>query len=143
MGYNDRTNGRITASYWDYITSCINDAGDAMPEGKSTRDLMSPRSASGIYADWDDLTIDTDGANNDAPWVFDDARFHPLLTYGGHATTQSGNQLFVSSGSSGYSGRLTTGQPREGMTLKTSLGSDKGVGAFKRPPSGVSGRAWI
>ena len=146
VGYNDRTNGRITASYWDYLASGIDDDSDngAMPEGKSTRDLMSPRSPSGIYADWDDLTIDTDGANNDDPWAFDDARFHPLLTYGGHTTTQSGNQLFVSSGiSSGYSGGLTTGQPREGMTLKTSLGSYKGMGAFKRPPSSVPGRAWI
>ena len=145
VGYNDRANGTITASYWGYITSGIDDKTPAtMPQRKSTRDLTSPRSASGIYADWDDLTIDTDGANNDAPWVFDDARFHPLLTYGGHATTQSGNQLFVSGGiSSGYSGGLTTGQPREGMTLKTSLVSYKGMGGFQAPPSGVPGRAWI
>ena len=96
VGYNDRTKGgAITASYWDYISSGIDDdADDAMPEGKSTSDLMSTTSASGIYADWDDLTIGD--ANDVDPWVFNDFRFLPLLTYGGHTTDQSGNQLFAS-----------------------------------------------
>ena len=87
VGYNDRTNGTITASYWDYIASGIDDDSDTVaPEGKSTHALKTPTSAAGIYADWDDLTIDSDGANNDDPWEFSSAttRRYPLLAYGGH-----------------------------------------------------------
>ena len=52
VGYNDRANGTITASYRGYITSGIYDkTPTTMPQGKSTRDLTSPRSASGIDAD--------------------------------------------------------------------------------------------
>ena len=112
----------VTASYWDYISSGIDDdSGDALPEGKSTHELTSPTSFdTGIYADWDDLTIDS--ANDVDPWVIDDARFHPLLTYGGHTTAISGNQLFVNGGiGSRYGGNAI--HPHEGMTLYSSIGS--------------------
>ena len=115
------TTNTITASYWDFMASGIDDnAPTTMPQGKSTQDLTSPTSASGIYADWDDMTID--GASDVDPWGFADARFPPLLTYGGHTTARSGNQLFVNSGiSSRYGGN--TIHPREGMTLYTNMGS--------------------
>ena len=119
----------VTASYWDFISSGIDDDNPTtMPQGKSTSDLTSPTSASGIYADWDDMTID--GANDVDPWGFADDRFHPLLTYGGHtATDRSGNQNFVNSGISRRYGGNTI-HPREGMTLYTSMGSYGG--AFNR-----------
>ena len=144
VGYNDGANGAITASYWDFISSGIDDDSDdgAMPEGKSTSDLTSPRSATGIYADWDDLTIDTDGANNDDPWVFDDARFHPLLTYGGHATDLSGNQLFVNGGIEMPNDGNRTIHPREGMTLYSNMGSYNGTLALNRPDEWRTG-SWI
>ena len=115
------TTNTITASYWDFMASGIDDnAPTTMPQGKSTSDLTSPTSASGIYADWDDMTID--GASDVDPWGFADARFPPLLTYGGHTTARSGNQLFVNSGiSSRYGGNRI--HPREGMTLYTNMGS--------------------
>ena len=129
VGYNDRTNGRITASYWDFITSGIDDASPTtMPQGKSTRDLMSPRSAGGIYAGWNTLTIDSVGTNNDNPWNFSDTGAHPLLTYGGHTTALSGNQRFAYSGiSSLYGG--STAHPKEGMTLYSNLGPFVGLRA--------------
>ena len=116
----------ITDSYWDFMSSGINDDSDngAMPEGKSTRDLTSATltsSSTSIYADWDDLTIDGKVVD---PWGFDPyGRFHPLLTYGGHNTTDmSGNQLFVNGGiSSRYGGN--TIHPQEGMTLYSNMGS--------------------
>ena len=131
VGYNDRTNGRITASYWDYIASGVPDDSDngAMPEGKSTYDLLSPISATGIYADWDDLTID--GANDVDPWNFGGVvrERHPMLTYGGHATTAlSGNQHFSAIGVSHY--RYTSGyrgHPREGITLVSNRGGAGGA----------------
>ncbi len=125
VGYNDRTKGgAITASYWDYITSGIDDTSPTtMPQGKSTSDLTSSTptsSTTSIYADWVNLTIDS--AVDPAPWVFDDARFHPLLTYGGHTTAISGNQLFVNGGIPGPYGGNTI-HPREGMDLYSNIRS--------------------
>ena len=116
------TTATITASYWDFMSSGIDAASPTtMPQGKSTRDLTSTTSTSpdtSIYADWDDLTID--GAVDPAPWVFDNTRFHPLLTYGGHTTAISGNQLFVNSGIENIYGGDTI-HPREGMTLYSNM----------------------
>ena len=129
-GYND-SSARITASYWDYIASGVPDDSDTdMPEGKSTGDLLSPTgvptSATGTYAGWNALNID---GVSDAPWVFNsapfrplDAKFHPLLTYGGHTTARSGNQLFVNGGIHGRYGGDTI-HPREGMTLYANRGA--------------------
>ena len=129
IGYNDPS-ATVTASYWDYIASGIDDDSDtAMPEGKSTYDLLSPISATGIYADWDDLTID--GANDVDPWNFGSVvrERHPMLTYGGHATTAlSGNQRFSDIGVSYY--RYTSGyrgHPREGITLVSNRGGAGGA----------------
>ena len=124
----------ITASYWDFMSSGIDDASPTtMPQGKSTRDLTSPTSAAGIYADWDNLTID--GAVAPAPWVFDNAMFHPLLTYGGHTTAISGNQLFVNSGIDGRYGGNTI-HPREGMTLYSNMK------AYENAFRGLRGGGW-
>ena len=124
LAYNslDPTNrGTITASYWDYITSGIDDDADRlMPEGKTTYDLMAPTSASGIYADWDDLTVDS--TSDVDPWDFSGNRQHPLLTYGGHTTDLSGNQLFMNVGIDidSYINKSSANHihPREGMTLR-------------------------
>ena len=126
----------ITASYWDFMSSGIDDASPTtMPQGKSTRDLTSITSATGIYADWDDMTID--GANDVDPWVFDNAMFHPLLTYGGQTTTISGNQLFVNSGIDGGD----TVHPKEGMTLYSNMGSYGG--AFNKSSGAWRSGSWI
>ena len=124
VGYNDRTNGAITTSYWDYITSGIDDDSDtAMPEGKSTVDLLTPTSATGIYAGWNALTIDAVGTNNDNPWeAFTETKWHPRLTYGGHTTELSGNQRFAGSGVDGYGILGDAGHPREGITLYAGVG---------------------
>ena len=128
-GYND-SSARITASYWDYIASGVPDDSDTdMPEGKTTADLISPTSASGIYAGWDKLTID--GVNNVAPWKFiaSGPRQHLWLTYGGHtrAGDLSGNQHIAPSGIPDNSGGNNTGHPREGMSLTSSLGISFGL----------------
>ncbi len=112
----------ITASYWDYISSGIDDDSDtAMPEGKSTRDLTSTTSTSpdtSIYAAWKNLTID--GAVVPAPWGFNSEGFHPWLTYDGHTTATSGNQLYVNGGTRRGGDTI---QPHEGMTLRSNMGS--------------------
>ncbi len=133
-GYND-SSAAITASYWDFMSSGIDDASPTtMPQGKSTRDLTSPTRASGIYAGWKNLTID--GAVEPAPWVFDNARrrFHPLLEYGGHTTDQSGNQNFVYIG---LANRSDITHPGEGMTLYSTMWS------FRNAFRGQRQGAWI
>ena len=80
--------GTVTDSYWDTQTSGIADDSDTVaPEGKLTADLQSVTSASGIYANWDDLTIDASGANNDDPWTFGTTKQYPALTFAGLDTT--------------------------------------------------------
>ncbi len=80
--------GTVTDSYWDTQTSDIADDSDTVaPEGKLTADLQSVTSASGIYANWDDLTIDASGANNDDPWTFGTTNQYPALKFAGLDTT--------------------------------------------------------
>ncbi len=80
--------GTVTDSYWDTQTSDIADDSDTVaPEGKLTSDLQSITSASGIYANWDDLTIDASGTNDDDPWTFGTTKQYPVLTFAGLDTT--------------------------------------------------------
>ncbi len=80
--------GTVTDSYWDTQTSGIVDDSDTVaPEGKLTADLQSITSASGIYANWDDLTIDASGTNDDDPWTFGTTKQYPVLTFAGLDTT--------------------------------------------------------
>ena len=80
--------GTVTDSYWDTQTSDIADDSDTVaPEGKLTSDLQSVTSASGIYANWDDLTIDASGTNDDDPWTFGTTKQYPVLTFAGLDTT--------------------------------------------------------
>ena len=73
----------ITASYWDTGTTGIADDSDNnMPEGKTTRELQSVTSATGVFADWDDLTVDADGTNDDDPWDFGGIWEYPVLDFG-------------------------------------------------------------
>ena len=45
--------------------------------------LQVPTTASGIYADWDDLDVDGDGSATEDPWSFGSAYDFPVLSYGG------------------------------------------------------------
>ena len=138
------TTTTITASYWDYITSDIDDESPTtMPQGKSTSDLMAPASATGIYTDWDDLTIDS--ANDVDPWSFsgtsEQAQRYPLLEYGGHTPNLAGNQHFALIGNPDRS-RGSTERPGEGMTLNSSLGGNLG-GFIGHGPGGLRYGAWV
>ena len=68
VGYDE--GGEITASYWD--TQASGQAGSYGGVGKTTAELRSPTTNSGIYADWDASV-----------WDFGDSRQYPVLKYGG------------------------------------------------------------
>ena len=76
----------FAASYWDTTTSGESDDADANPpEGKTDAELQTPTSATGIYADWDDLDLTDDDAANavDDPWTFGTGVQYPVLNWGG------------------------------------------------------------
>ena len=67
--------GSINASYWDTRTS--GHATGVLPFGRTTAQLQSPRSYSGIYGSWN-LDIDGDSVNDD-PWDFGTSSQYPAL----------------------------------------------------------------
>ena len=67
--------GSINASYWDKQTS--GHATGVLPFGRTTAQLQSPRSYSGIYGSWN-LDIDGDSVNDD-PWDFGTSSQYPAL----------------------------------------------------------------
>ena len=67
--------GSINASYWDTRTS--GHATGVLPFGRTTVQLQSPRSYSGIYGSWN-LDIDGDSVNDD-PWDFGTSSQYPAL----------------------------------------------------------------
>ena len=82
-------NGTITDAYWDTTTSSISDDSDTTsPEGKTTSDLQSVLSYTGIYANWD---VDVDGTTgNDDPWDFGTNMQYPRLKFDGMSLTAQG-----------------------------------------------------
>ena len=67
--------GSIDASYWDKQTS--GHATGGLPFGRTTAQLQSPRSYSGIYGSWN-LDINGDSVNDD-PWDFGTSSQYPAL----------------------------------------------------------------
>ena len=82
-------NGTITDAYWDTTTSSIADDSDtASPEGKTTSDLQSVLSYTGIYANWN---VNVDGTTgNDDPWDFGTNMQYPRLKFDGMSLTAQG-----------------------------------------------------
>ena len=70
----------ITDSYWDTQTSGVTETGYGT--GKTTSELQTPTSETGIYVNWD---VNVDGVTgNDDPWDFGTAGQYPVLDFGGH-----------------------------------------------------------
>ena len=65
----------VTESYYDSETSGQSDTGKGVP--KTTAELQSPTSYTGIYANWN-LDLDGDG-NADDPWNFGTSSEYPTL----------------------------------------------------------------
>ena len=70
----------IADSYWDVDTAGYNTS--AGGTGMSSEQLRAVTSATGTYANWDDLTVDSQGAGNDDPWDFGTASQYPVLNFG-------------------------------------------------------------
>ena len=73
----------ITDSYWDTQTSGVTETGYGT--GKTTSELQTPTSETGIYVNWD---VNVDGVTgDDDPWDFGTAGQYPVLDFGGHVVT--------------------------------------------------------
>ena len=73
--------GTATASHWDTAASSV--AASAQGTGRTTSQLQTPTSATGIYAGWDALDVDGDGNPHEAPWDFGKNTEYPALSYRG------------------------------------------------------------
>ena len=70
----------IADSYWDVDTAGYD--ASAGGTGQRSEQLRALTSATGTYANWDDLTVDGQGAANDDPWDFGTASQYPVLNFG-------------------------------------------------------------
>ena len=112
--------GTVTASYWDTTTSGIaDDADNTAPEGKTTTELQTPTTETGIYATWD-VNVD-DAAGNDDPWDFGTSSEYPTLKYGGHSPAKQRQSLSVS-GVSGTGATLTLSDHANAWSYKRTAG---------------------
>ena len=84
-GFVSRNYGSISSSYWDTLTSGLNNGvgsdNTSGVQGKKTFELRSPTTYTGIYAAWDDYDLDGNGTP-DAPWDFGTETQYPVLQYG-------------------------------------------------------------
>ena len=75
----------VTHSYWDTVRSGRSTSTGGT--GKTTVQLQSPPSATGIYADWDSLDVNGNGMADEHPWTFGASDQYPVLKYAGMDTT--------------------------------------------------------
>ena len=89
VGHN-YTGATITNSYWDTTITSSTGTDTTGATGKTTAQLQSPATYTGIYATWDDRDIDnadgdsTPTTGTDSPWNFGSGDYYPALTFGGH-----------------------------------------------------------
>ena len=90
----------ITNSYWDTGTTNIADDSDTTaPEGKTTSDLQSVTSYTGIYANWN---VNVDGTTgNDDPWEFGTGMQYPRLKFDGMSQVAQGSLAMGTPGTNG------------------------------------------
>ena len=96
----------MTHSYWDTLRSGRSTS--AGGTGKTTVQLQSPTSATGIYANWDSLDVNGNSTADEHPWTFGASDQYPVLKYAGMDTTAQ----FVA--------QLTPPGVPQGVTLTTS-----------------------
>ena len=86
-GVTERSGG-ISSSFWDIeatgLTAGVGEGPSSSAEGKSTAELKSPTSYTGIFRDWNTDVDDADGdsyeeTGTDDPWDFGTANEYPAL----------------------------------------------------------------
>ena len=85
----------VSNSYWD--TSTSGQTTSAGGTGKTTRQLQTVTSYTGIYANWNtnldgDTTTGDAMTGNDNPWAFGNKMQYPMLDYKGTSTNPQGGQ---------------------------------------------------
>ena len=88
--------GTALSSHWDRETTGVTTS--AQGAGRTTAQLKTPTSATGIFAGWDALDVDGDGSPHESPWSFGTESEYPALRYypvgrpyGFHLSIQSGD----------------------------------------------------
>ena len=73
--------GTAASSHWDRETSGVTTSDQGA--GRTTAQLQTPTSATGIFAGWADLDVDGDGDPHESPWHFGTSSQYPALNYRG------------------------------------------------------------
>ena len=73
--------GTYQYNYWDTTSSGASSSRGAA--GRTTAQLQTPTSATGTYANWDDLDVAGDGVSDEDPWSFGTNLQYPVLSYDG------------------------------------------------------------
>ena len=68
-------------NYCDYHTTGQGGCQDAT--WGTTSQMQSPTSATGVYANWDDLDVNGNGTSDEDPWDFGASYEYPVLSYAG------------------------------------------------------------
>ena len=86
--------GSVSASYWDTQTSGKADAGEVgkYGDGKTTSDLQTPTSATGIYASWTTGSVWDFGTSSQYPALKADMNNDGTATVGEFGSQRSGSQ---------------------------------------------------
>ena len=84
QGFMFHDSGSFSNNYWDTVTSGTTSSHGAT--GRTTAQLQTPTSATGIYANWDNLDIANDGTADEDPWDFGTDWQYPVLSYAGMDT---------------------------------------------------------
>ena len=97
-GERATASGSVSNNYWDTSTSGqTTSAGGSGVTGKTTRQLQTVTSYTGIYANWN-TDLDNADSDNDAttgkddPWAFGNKMQYPMLDYKGMSTTPQNSQ---------------------------------------------------
>ena len=84
---------------------------------QTTSQLQTPTSATGIYANWDELDIDGDGAAVEDPWDFGSSTQYPALSYGGLDAALQFNSQGTNSAPSFGSGSVSNQTYRQSQPI--------------------------
>ena len=138
-GFAGSNSGSIVDSYWDTTSSGIADDADTnSPEGKSSTELKTPTTETGIYANWD---VNVDGASgNDDPWDFGTSSQYPALDFTGHVLTKQRNTVSIRVSATTIWERADTGLSRANTsTITATLANAWEDAVVVTPPAAVAG----
>ena len=120
-GFAGTNSGTVNYSYWDTQTSGtatgVGSGSATGVTGKTTTQLQTPTTETGIYANWD---VDVDGTTgNDDPWDFGTNAQYPVLDFGSQVVSKQRATLTITASHTTIWERADTGLGRVNVSTIT------------------------